>query len=104
MPRIDIRVACHKFLIDPSIKPIQQKKRNHGIEPQKAIKEKVTKLLHAGFIREVPYTMWLANVVLVKKSNGRWRMCVDYINLNKACPKDSYLLSHRSSSGQCFRL
>jgi hypothetical protein len=47
-------------------------------------------LLKAGFIREVDY--WLANVVLVKKSNGKWRMCVDFTDLNKACPKDSFPL------------
>ena len=44
------------------------------------------------FIREVFYVDWLANVVMVKKSNGEWRMCVDFIDLNKACPKDSFLL------------
>ena len=53
---------------------------------------KVTKLLAAGFIREVHYPKWLANVVLVKKANGKWRMCVDFTDLNKACPKDSFPL------------
>lgn len=46
----------------------------------------------ASFIREVKYPRWLANVVLVKKSSGKWRMCVDYTDLNKACPKDSFFL------------
>lgn len=46
----------------------------------------------AGFIREVHYPEWLTNVVLVKKANGKWRMCVDFTNLNKACPKDSFPL------------
>ena len=46
----------------------------------------------AGFIREVYYPNWLTNVVLVKKANGKWRMCVDFTNLNKACPKDSFPL------------
>ena len=46
----------------------------------------------AGFIREVYYPKWLANVVLVKKANGKWRMCVDFTDLNKACPKDSFPL------------
>jgi len=48
--------------------------------------------LKARFIREVDYPEWLANVVLVKKSNGKWRMCVDFTDLNKACPKDSFPL------------
>ena len=50
------------------------------------------KLLDAGFIREVFYPEWLANVVMVKKNNDKWRMCVDFIDLNKACPKDSFPL------------
>ena len=53
---------------------------------------KVEKLLTAGFIKEVYYPKWLANVVMVKKSNGKWRMCVDFTNLNRACPKDSFPL------------
>ena len=49
-------------------------------------------MLEADFIREVYYSDWLTNVVMVKKANGKWRMCVDFTNLNKACPKDSYPL------------
>ena len=49
-------------------------------------------LLEANFIREVYYPVWLANVVMVKKANGKCRMCVNFTNLNKACPKDSYSL------------
>ena len=54
--------------------------------------EEVRKLLEAGFIREVYYPDWLANVVMAKKNNGKWRMCVDFTDLNRVCPKDSYLL------------
>lgn len=50
-------------------------------------------MLNAGLIREVQYTTWLANVVMVKKFHGKWRLCTDYIDLNKACPKDSYPLT-----------
>ena len=50
------------------------------------------KLLKAGFIKEVNYPDWISNVVLVKKANGKWRMCIDFKKLNKACPKDSYPL------------
>ena len=52
----------------------------------------VNKLLSAGFIREVYYPDWLANVVLVKKANEKWRMCMDFMDLNKACLKDSFPL------------
>ena len=54
--------------------------------------EEVRKLLEAGFIQEVYYPDWLANVVMVRKNNGKWRMCVDFTDLNKACQKDSYPL------------
>ena len=50
------------------------------------------KLLEAGFIREVEYPEWLANVVVVPKKGRKWRVCVDYTNLNDACPKDSFPL------------
>jgi hypothetical protein len=56
------------------------------------IAEEVEKLLKAEFIEEVYYLNWLANVVLVKKSNEKWKMCVDFTDLNKSCPKDSFSL------------
>ena len=54
--------------------------------------DKVNKLLSTGFIWEVYYPDWLANIILVKKANGKWRMCVDFTDLNKACSKDSFPL------------
>ncbi|GKV17197.1 hypothetical protein SLEP1_g27733 [Rubroshorea leprosula] len=59
-------------------------------ERLQVIKEEVEKLLQAGFVRRVDYCEWVANLVLVKKANGKWRMCIDYTNLNQACPKDCY--------------
>ena len=56
------------------------------------MQQEVQKLLEADFIREVYYPNWLANVIIVKKANGKWRMCIDFTDLNKACPKDSYPL------------
>ena len=58
----------------------------------KAAKVELQKLLKANFIRECQYSNWLLNVFLVKKPNGKWRMCVDFTDLNKACPKDDYPL------------
>ena len=78
--------------VDPERKPIQQRRRAFAPELDKAITEEVTKLLTAGFIREVYYPDWLTNVILVKKANGKWRMCVDFTDLNKVCPKDSFPL------------
>ena len=57
-----------------------------------AIADEVCKLQEAKFIRDVYYPEWLANIVMVKKANRKWRMCVDFTDLNKACPKDSYPL------------
>ena len=64
---------------------MQQRRRIFVPECNKAIAKKVEKLLEAGFIKEVFYPKWLTNVVMVKKNNGKWRMCVDFIDLNKAC-------------------
>ena len=92
MPGIDPSVICHKLNIDPSIRPIKQKRRVFAPDRNQAISDEVEKLLTAGFIREVYYPDWLANVVMVKKPNGKWRMCVDFTDLNKACPQDSFPL------------
>ena len=83
-------VITHRLSIFKEACPISQKKRDLGDENRLAAKEEVGKLLLAGFIREAQYTTWLANVVMVTKPNGNWRMCVDYKNINNACPKDTY--------------
>ena len=61
-------------------------------ERYKALKDEVDKLLNIGFIRKSFYLSWLANHVLVKKSNGKWRTCVDCSDLNKAYPKENFPL------------
>ena len=63
-----------------------------ALERDQAIAEEVCKLQEVSFIREVFYPDWLANVVMVKKASGKWWMCVDFTDLNKVCPKDSYPL------------
>ncbi|GAB2236188.1 hypothetical protein Drorol1_Dr00027927, partial [Drosera rotundifolia] len=92
MVGIDRSVAEHTLSTNPAIQPIKQRRRALGVERGNVIKEEVKKLLIARVIREVYYPKWLANPVLVRKPNGSWRMCIDFTNLNKACPKDSYLL------------
>ena len=92
MPDISPKIIQHKLNVDPERKPVQQKRRAFAPKRDQAIAKEVTKLLTAGFIRKVYYPDWLANVVLVKKANGKWRMCVDFMDLNKACPKDSFPL------------
>ena len=92
MPGIDPSVIVHRLNVNPASSPIRQKKWMFAQERDKAIAEEVRKLLEAGFIREIYYPDWVANVVMVKKPNGKWRMCIDFTNLNRACPKDSYPL------------
>ena len=92
MPSIDPSVITHRLNVYPSFKLVQQKKRVFAPERDNAIKEEVQNLSTAKFIRKVYYPNWLANVVMVKKANGKWRMCVDFTYLNKTCPKDSYSL------------
>ncbi|XP_057744962.1 uncharacterized protein LOC130962814 [Arachis stenosperma] len=92
IPGIDPGLICLKLAVYPGSRPVQQKCRKLGPERSQAVEELVQALLEAGFIREFKYPLWLANVVLVKKSNGRWQMCTDYTDLKKACPKDPYSL------------
>jgi hypothetical protein len=92
MPGIDPSVIIHKLNVDPNHRPVKQRKRTFAAERNQAVAEEVEKLLKVGFIRVVDYLEWLANVVLVKKSNGKWRMCVDFTDLNKACLKNSFPL------------
>ena len=92
MGGIDPTIITHRLNVSPSFKPVKQKRRSFALERQKAINEEVGKLLQAGAIREVEYPEWLANVVLVKKANGKWRLCINFTDINRACPKDSFPL------------
>ena len=78
---------------------MRQRRRKFNEERRQAIRDETQKLLAAGHIREVQYPEWLANVVLVKKSNGKWRMCVDFTDLNKACPGFISFTEHRCPGG-----
>ncbi|KAM2554851.1 hypothetical protein TB2_018940 [Malus domestica] len=80
---------------------MRQKRRSYDVEWYEAMKAKVEKLKGIGFVREVNYPTWVANVILVKKNPTKeslllqkvlWRMCVDYTDLNKGCPNDSFPL------------
>ncbi|XP_021985818.1 uncharacterized protein LOC110882015 [Helianthus annuus] len=85
-------LAEHKLNVSHSIKPVAQRKRNMAPARNKAISEDVRKLLSAGIIREVRYQTWVSNPVMVTKKDKTWRMCVDFSDLNNACPKDCYPL------------
>ena len=92
MPGNPREVAEHSLDIKAGSKPVKQGLHRFDEERRRAIAEELQKLLAAGFIKEVYYPEWLANPVLVRKKNGNWRMCVDYMGLNKSCPKDPFPL------------
>jgi hypothetical protein len=82
----------HSLSIDPSVRPKKQRLRKMSDEKTEAAKAEVHRQLEANFIEPVAYPTWLANVVMVQKKSGKWRMCIDFTSLNKACPKDNFPL------------
>jgi len=92
LPGIDHQVAVHKLSNYKEARYVSQNKWKLGEERWLVAKVKAGKLLNTGFIEEAHYATWLSNVVLVKKANGKWRMCDDYTNFNKAYLKDAYPL------------
>ena len=86
--------ASHKLNVFSSAKPVKQRVRRSHPDRHQIIQAEVDNLLKVGFIKEVKYPEWLANVVVVPKKGGKWRVCVDYMDLNHACPKDNFPLPH----------
>ena len=82
--------ASHKLNVIPSAKLVRPKVRRFHPDRHQVIQAEVDNLLKVGFIQEIKYLEWLANVVVVKKKGGKWRVCVDYTDLNEACSKDSF--------------
>ena len=87
---LDPKFICHRLNVDPSVTPKKQPPRHPSNEHVEAIKSEVVKLKQAEAIKEIFYIQWLANTVVVKKKTGKWRVCVDFTDLNKACPKDPF--------------
>ncbi|GJT76660.1 hypothetical protein Tco_1043385 [Tanacetum coccineum] len=84
------------------IKPIKQKKRGLAPEQNEAICKEVEKLTKANILREVKYQTWVSNPIIVKKDDGRWKLCVDFTYINKACPKDCYPLPETDQKVESF--
>jgi hypothetical protein len=82
----------HSLNVDSSFRPRKQRLRKMSDDKAEGARNEVKRLLSAGVIREVTYPEWLANTIMVKKANGKWRMCNDFTDLNKACPKDEFPL------------
>ncbi|GJY70197.1 hypothetical protein Tco_0473900 [Tanacetum coccineum] len=92
MTGVPQNIVEHRLNIRERYSPVRQKKRGQAPERNKVIQEEVEKLVDAGIMKEVHYHSWLSNPVMVKKHDGTWRMCVDFKDLNNACPKDCYPL------------
>lgn len=92
MPVIDPTISYYKLTIRKYVRSVKQKRRFFNQERYDAISAEVEKLLQVGFIRDVEYPKWVSNVVLMKMSNGKWRMCVDFIDLNKPYLNDCFPL------------
>ena len=83
---VDPAFICHHPTVNPKKQPPRRPSRDHA----DAIRDEVTKLKRARAIKEVFYLEWLANTVVVRKKSGKWQVCVDFTDLNKACPKDPF--------------
>ena len=90
VPGVDLEFIVHKLNMDPSYTPKKQKSRRSVKEYVDAVKQKAKRLKEAEAIKEIFFLEWLANTVVVRKKNGKWRVCVDFIDLNLACPKDPF--------------
>ena len=91
-PGVDPNFICHQLKVNPSITPKRQPPRRPSKEHAEVVKNEVTKLKQVGAIKEVFYPQWLTNTMVVKKKTEKWRVYVDFTDLNKACLKDPFLI------------
>ena len=92
MPGLDPRVVMHRLNINSDAKPVKQQQRRFRPEIMEAIQSEVKKLIDSGFIRKEQHPDWVANIVPVTKKNGKIQICIDFRDLNEACPKDEFPL------------
>ena len=89
-PGVDSSFICHYLNVNPSVTPSKHPPSRSSKEHSDAVKDEMMRLKQAGAIKKVFYPKWLANTVIVKKKNKKWRVCVDFTDLNKACSKDLF--------------
>uniref|UniRef100_A0A2N9IDK5 Integrase catalytic domain-containing protein n=1 Tax=Fagus sylvatica TaxID=28930 RepID=A0A2N9IDK5_FAGSY len=102
-PGVSPDLACHSLSISIEAKLVSQKRRKLAPEQAEIVAKEVERLLEANAIRSVQYPTWLSNTVVVKKKNGKWRVCVDFTDLNRACPKDPFPSSKNRSVGATYQ-
>ena len=90
VPGVDPGFIVHKLNVDPSYPPKKQKLRRSAKDHVEVVRQAGEKLKEVGAIKETFFPEWLANTVVVQKKNGKWRVCVDFTDLNRACPKDPF--------------
>jgi hypothetical protein len=90
MPGLDRSIVEHRLPLKSGFRPFQQRARQMKAEVLVEVKKEVEKMIEAGFIRPCQYAEWISRVVPVQKKDGRWRVCVDFRDLNRATPKDEY--------------
>ena len=82
VPGVDLEFIVHKFNIDPSFPPKKQKLRRSAREHVEVVKSEVQRLKEVGAIREIYFSEWLVNTIVVKKKKGKWMVYVDFMDLN----------------------
>ena len=87
---IDPEFICHQLNVNPEAVPRKQPPWRSSKYHVEAVKTEVNKLKQVRAIKEIFYPKWLANTIVVKKKNRKWRVCVDFTDLNKICPKDPF--------------
>ena len=92
MSGLDPRLVAHALNVEPGTRPVVWLKLTFHPEVEAQITKEIEKLLAVGFVKPIQHPQWLSNIVPVKKKNGQIRCYVDFLNLNKACPKDEFSL------------
>ena len=92
VPRVDSAFIMHRLNVDPLVPPKKKRPKRVTKPHVEAMKEEVEKLKRVGATKEMFFPKWLANMVVVKKENGKWRVCVDFTELNRVCPKELFLV------------
>ena len=89
---MDSNFICYHLNVNPCVTPKRQPPQRSSKDHSNAVKDEVMKFKQTGAIKEVFYPKWLANTMVVKKKNGKWQVCVDFTDLNNACPKNLFLM------------
>ena len=92
IPGVPREVIEHHLVVCPHARPVKQKVRKQALERQQFIAEEIKKLEATGLVIRLLHPTWLANPVVVRKANWKWRLCIDFTDLNKACSKDPFPL------------